>query len=586
MMDQDFQDLVAAWLDHEDLSTERQAELLQRLRSDESFRIEFAEEIQMQGMTRAAQAAEPRWLLLEELLERDAAPAEDARQLAFEDRVAQEISRVESQVLGFGWLRWLSAGLAGLAIWFGSVFMAFQHGQNIRVAELPNINPPAPAGIASPSGPAPVAVLSRSANVIWNDRLTNLQNGAMLSPGHLVIKDGLAQVDFIGGARIILRGPAEIDLRSPIAARLIHGRATVRVTGRAKGFRLSATGLETIDSTGVFGLDVKPDGPTELHAILGKISIRDASGSVRELVESTAIRVAERAFQVVPYKPAFFPDLNELKRLEQQAVASHSIDWYEHSLRWAAEPETLLYFTFMSDVYQEQRLENLARNPDPMSHAIVIGCRWSEGRWPWKKALEFRKRSDRVLLGLPGRHPQLTLAIWIRVDAFTRARNILLRSKRADRWTVNGDGQIHDNPRHLPERGEIRWELDRSGVIRFKVATGSAESGERWDIAATPRVIKEDQLGLWGLLATTYDSSSGAVVHYWNGKPVSKSIMTDATPLAFEFLELGNPHLSAGEQKEVERYGFFGAMGELLISRRILNETEIAEFYLAGKPAS
>ncbi|MGB0583362.1 MAG: LamG-like jellyroll fold domain-containing protein, partial [Limisphaerales bacterium] len=152
--------------------------------------------------------------------------------------------------------------------------------------------------------------------------------------------------------------------------------------------------------------------------------------------------------------------------------------------------------------------------------------------------------------------------------------------------TVNGDGQIHNNPQHLPERGEIRWELDNTGVVSFKVATGAKHSAERWDIAATPRVLKEDQMGQWSLLATTYDSKSGAVVHFWNGRPVSKSIMFDAAPLAFEFLELGNPNLSDAELKEGQRYGFFGAMDELLISRRLLTPSEIAEFYLSGKPSS
>jgi hypothetical protein len=588
MMHKDFEDLLAAWLNHEDLPADRQAVLLRRLEDDEEFRTEFSAEIQMQGLTRAAQAAEPRWLLLEELLEHDEEPAAEERQFAFEERVAAEISRVEFQPPWFSWGRWLGLAFGALAIWGGSMFLAFQHGQNTSVAELPPATVIVSDGPDSglPEGAVPVAVLARSANARWNDGRTDLQNGAMLSPGRLAIEDGLAQVDFIGGAQVILRGPAELDLRSSGEARLIRGQATCRVSEQAKGFRFSATGLDIIDSAGVFGVEVKADGPAELHAIDGNVSLRDAAGAARELIESTAIRLADKSFQAVSYKPDFFPNLNELKRLEQEAVANRSVDWYDHSLRWSAEPETLLYYTFMSDVYQEQRLENLAPRPDRLSHGIVIGGRWSEGRWPWKKALEFRKRTDRVLLGLPGQHPRLTLATWLRVDAFTQSRNILLRSKQADRWTVSDDGQIHDNPQHLPERGEIRWELDRTGVISFKVATGSQAVSERWDIAATPRVIKDDQLSQWALLTTTYDSGSGAVVHYWNGKPVSKSMMTDATPLAFEFLELGNPNLSDDELKEGQRYGFFGALGELMISRRILNETEIAEFYLAGKPAS
>ena len=55
-MEQDLQDLVAAWLRNSDLSASRRDELLARLRSDNGFRREFVEEIQMHGYVRAAQS--------------------------------------------------------------------------------------------------------------------------------------------------------------------------------------------------------------------------------------------------------------------------------------------------------------------------------------------------------------------------------------------------------------------------------------------------------------------------------------------------------------------------------------------------
>lgn len=578
-MDKDLQDLLAAWLDHEELTEARRAELLRRLGEDESFRTEFVAEIHMLGMTRSAQTGEPRWLVLEDLL-----AVESKATVAFEERVAVEISQFDRNPFVPIWMRWLAGAMAAVAIWFGTMMIAYQAGQNQfqTVSTLPAAKENTPGLVEA----APVAVLSKSVNAKWGDAVTAPQNGAVLRPGPLQINDGLAQVDFVGGAQVIVRGPAELDLRSAAELRLLSGSATVRVSEQAQGFRLTAPGVEVFDGMGTYGLTVTADGQPELHAMGGRVSIRDEAGTMKELVESTAIKLANRAFQPVSYQPEVFPDLKELRRLEQQVVANRSVNWYDQSLRWSAEPETLLHFTFLEDVYQEDRVNNHARQADNMSHGIVIGGRWTEGRWPWKKALEFRKRTDRVLLGLPGKHAQLTLATWIRVDAFTRSKNVLLRSKQPERGSVNGDGQVHDHPQHLPGRGEIRWELDNTGVVSFKVATGAESSAERWDIAATPRVLKDDQMGQWALLATTYDSKTGAVVHYWNGRPVSKSIMTDAAPLAFEFLELGNPNLSDAELKEGERYGFFGAMDELLISRRLLNAAEIAEFFLAGKPAS
>lgn len=66
-MSGDLNDLLAAWLGH-DFAPERCEELLSRLRTDEGFRKEFVAEVRMYGMLRTVQAAEPRWLCLEDML--------------------------------------------------------------------------------------------------------------------------------------------------------------------------------------------------------------------------------------------------------------------------------------------------------------------------------------------------------------------------------------------------------------------------------------------------------------------------------------------------------------------------------------
>ena len=64
--DPDFLDLLAAWHENKTLSPTRKKKLLERLEQDETLRLELAREIEMAGLTRAAQAGEPRWLELEE----------------------------------------------------------------------------------------------------------------------------------------------------------------------------------------------------------------------------------------------------------------------------------------------------------------------------------------------------------------------------------------------------------------------------------------------------------------------------------------------------------------------------------------
>ena len=163
-MNQDLQDILAAWLDHAELDVQRCSELRERLKSDDAFRREIAEQVQMISLTRTVQSSEPRWLQLEELLEQSVETEFVADDFAFEERVAAKISRAE-QGSGFGLLfRWLTGGLTFAAIGTALFVTAFHMG---RVAERAGGETPVDAG-ASPvtntiEKPA-VAVLARTAN--------------------------------------------------------------------------------------------------------------------------------------------------------------------------------------------------------------------------------------------------------------------------------------------------------------------------------------------------------------------------------------------------------------------------------------
>lgn len=576
MMEKDFEDLTAAWLGHVELPAERQSALLARLRSDALFRAEFAEDAQMRAMTRAIQSAEPRWLELNELIARPDIEA-DAE---FEERVAEEWIRIDTDRKRLNWTRWLGFGFAAVAIWLGSVMVAFQFGMGSRPTFSATLKTP-PVNLPEDAVRAPVAILTRIVNGAGPVE-AGRQSGSPLRPGRFHLDSGLAQLDFVDGARLLLRGPASLELASAVEARLLQGAATCSLDSPGRGFRLSTPGWAVVDTSGTFGLEVVGSN-AELHTLSGVLTVENQAGQRRELAEASAVKLAGEAFEPVLYRPAFFPSNGEIDRLEREAVANRSVDWWEHAQSWSREPETLLHYTFMSDVYRDRRVENHAVAAAGDSHGIVIGAKWTEGRWPWKKALEFRKRTDRVLLGLPGNHARLTLATWLRVDGFTQPQYVLLSTKQPEQREADDSFPTYPSSRR---RGEIRWMIDRSGSVQFKVATGSSESGQDWDTAATPRLFKDDAIGQWALLAVTYDADSGAVTHFWNGKPVSKSVMSNAAPLEFQYLELGNPALSESEHRGGDRYGFFGSLDELLISGRILEDREVAELFINGKPAS
>ena len=110
--DPDFLDLLAAWHENKNLSPSRRKELLRRLEQDEWLRIELAREIEMAGLTRAAQAGEPRWLELEEKLGTVGCLANRDFEKEVMDKLLESTATGSSKISFFPKLAWLGIAAA------------------------------------------------------------------------------------------------------------------------------------------------------------------------------------------------------------------------------------------------------------------------------------------------------------------------------------------------------------------------------------------------------------------------------------------------------------------------------------------
>ena len=106
-------------------------------------------------------------------------------------------------------------------------------------------------GIVAPFRYASVAVLTRGVNLEWESAA--ITPGTPLLPGLLKLKSGIAQIEFYQGARVVIEGPAELQLISSGEATCTRGKLSANVPPQAKGFRINTPKGTIVDlGTGLY----------------------------------------------------------------------------------------------------------------------------------------------------------------------------------------------------------------------------------------------------------------------------------------------------------------------------------------------
>jgi hypothetical protein len=177
---------------------------------------------------------------------------------------------------------------AGLVIMVLAMLVVAIRGVHVTVdggdvAKAPVVQPKKPHTPATPANedaPGPtVARLTRMADCQWVHVKGAPALGDDLTPGQrLALKSGLAEIIFQGGAKVLLRGPADMEVASRSSAFLRHGSLTATVESPlAKGFEIHTPGMKYTDLGTEFGVLVTKDGMQEVHVFRGKVQA-DISG--------------------------------------------------------------------------------------------------------------------------------------------------------------------------------------------------------------------------------------------------------------------------------------------------------------------
>ncbi|HEV8544287.1 MAG TPA: LamG-like jellyroll fold domain-containing protein [Verrucomicrobiae bacterium] len=401
-----------------------------------------------------------------------------------------------------------------------------------------------------------IAMLSRTADAQWVQGKEIPRLGAPLEPGHLQLQAGLAEVSFYCGARLLIEGPADVQLISQSSAFCKNGRIVAEVPNQARGFQIQTPHSVLSDLGGSVGVEVKTE-ETEVHAFKGTVKVMGYAveeGLAARIDRAGAVRLIEA--QQESFNLPF-----DLQAKSVAADARRHDQWRTACKRLESDQSLVVHFDFENVAPSGSQLRNLGKSVMDVTDAAIVGCQRTEGRWPKKGALAFQSVSDRVRLTVPGEFQALTLTAWVCVKGLDRKINSLFMS----------DGF---------EAGTVHWVIRRDGVLGLTVI-GTRPSD--YQIVTSPPVISLDEFGTWMHLAVVLDAKR--VTHFVNGFPVAESALKIGPPYRVGAAELGNWNPKGFPEKDPFMIrNFSGGMDEFCLFSRALSEREIRSLYSQGRP--
>lgn len=422
---------------------------------------------------------------------------------------------------------------------------------------------------SGPASPYGLAELVRTVDVEWSEAGDRPGQGSVLSAGWLRFERGLVELQFYCGARIVLEGPAEFELISDMEARCQRGKLSAVVPPPASGFKILTPNAAVVDRGTEFGMQVHADGRAEVHVFQGKVETtsREAVAANELLAGQSALIDASGQLQpIAADRTDFISAGNVASRAQQDMLRRYQL-WQTHIGRIARQPDVMLCYDF-KDAAGSHVLTNRAPGATPESSGTLVGCQWTEGRWPGKQALEFKQFGDRVRFSLAESVESLSCAAWIRLDGIDRKYNALLMS---DAGLV----------------GEWRWQFQEPGCLIFGQRARAGIGPDKMGYAATPPLLGPQQMGLWLHIALVYDKSAKAVGQFLNGKQVSEQPWPASIPLRLNSMEIGNWTRNPQkpfDSEESHIRTFNGRIDEFLLLSRPLSAEEILQMHEVGKP--
>jgi hypothetical protein len=132
-------------------------------------------------------------------------------------------------------------------------------------------------------GPTSVARATAVVDCEWFDGKSELKFGDQLSPGQRVrLKQGLLQLTFATGAKVVVEGPADFVATTATEATLTEGKIAAAVPKFARGYTILTPTAEIVDLGTEFGVNVDGQGTSEIHVFDGDVVARPRENGVAQ----------------------------------------------------------------------------------------------------------------------------------------------------------------------------------------------------------------------------------------------------------------------------------------------------------------
>ncbi len=123
--------------------------------------------------------------------------------------------------------------------------------------------------------PRRIGVLTAAEGAVWSAAGPRDTPSPVIAGQRLQLSDGIAEISLSSGVVVVMRGPAAVELVSPMRVRADHGVVRARVGEDARGFVIATPTTEVVDLGTEFGVDVSEDsGETDVVVFDGAVDLQ------------------------------------------------------------------------------------------------------------------------------------------------------------------------------------------------------------------------------------------------------------------------------------------------------------------------